>query len=60
VVSVCVRVQRVHELQAELAQELDVALELIDDGIDQHSLSGLLASKKIRVGPGLVIEELTK
>jgi hypothetical protein len=60
VVRVCVRVQGVHELQAELLQELDVALELVDDRVDQHGLAGCLIGDEVGVCPGLVIEELPK
>jgi hypothetical protein len=60
VVRMRVRVQGVHELQAELVEELDVALELIDYWVDQHRLAGCLVGDEVGVRPGLVIEELPK
>jgi hypothetical protein len=55
-----VGVDGVHEFQTELLEQLEVALELVDDRVDQYRLAGCLVGDEVGVRPGLVIEELPK
>ncbi len=59
-IGVDVGVERVHELQVELADQGDVALHLLEHGIDEDRLARLLVGEQVRVGRGLGIEELSE
>jgi hypothetical protein len=60
VVGVQVRVHRLDELQVELSDELQVAVDLFQDGIDDEGLAAAPAGEEIGVGAGGRVEELTE
>ena len=60
VIGMGVGVYGVHEFQTEFLEQLEVALELVDDRVDQYRLAGCLVGDEVGVSPGLVIEELPK
>ena len=60
VVGVQVRVDRLDEAQVELVQELDVALDLLEDGIDDERFAAAPAREQVAVGARDAVEHLAK
>src|SRR5690348_13725891 len=48
------------QLQIELADELQIAINLFQDGIDDQRLAAVPAGKQISVGARNAVEELTE
>jgi hypothetical protein len=53
-----VRVHRLHQPHIELLQELDVAINPFEDGIDDERLPAMAAREKIGVGARSAVEQL--
>jgi hypothetical protein len=60
VVGVQVRVHRLHQPQVELGQELDVARDLVEHGVDDQRLAAAPAGQEIGVGAGDGVEHLAE
>ena len=60
VVGVQMRVDRLDELEVELVDELQVALDLLDDRIDDQRLAAAAGRHQIGVGPLHAVVELAK
>src|SRR5215813_11704937 len=60
VVGVQMGVDGFDQLQVELANELQVAVHLFQDRIDDQCFAAGSAGEKVRVGPGSAVEELAK
>ena len=53
-------VEHVREREAELAHDLEIALDLFEHGVDEHRLARLLVGEQIRIGRAFGVEELAK
>jgi len=60
VVGVTVRVERVEEREAELANQRGVAGVLLEHRIDERGLAGARVGEQVRVRAGSLIEELSE
>jgi len=53
-------VDRLDELEIKLADELKIAIDLLDHRIDDHGLAALSAGEQIGVGAGGLVEQLAE
>ena len=60
VIGVQMGVDRLHQPQIELAQQLAVAVGLLQHGIEDQRLAAGAARQQVAVGAGNAVEELTK
>ncbi len=60
VIGVQVRVDRLDQLEIELAHELDVAIHLLQNGIDDQRLAAVPAGEQVSVGSRDAVEELAE
>ncbi len=60
VVGVQMGVDRLDEAQVELAEELDVAVDLLQHGIDDERLGAAAARDQVAVGAGHAVEQLSE
>ena len=60
VVGVQVRVDRLDQLQVELADQLQVAVDLLQHRIDDQRLAAAPAGEQIAVGAGDAVEQLAE
>ena len=60
VVGMQVGVDRLHQLQVELADELEVAIDLLQHGVDDQRLAAAAGGEQVGVGAGRRVEELTE
>ena len=60
VVGVQVGIDRLHQLQVQFADELEVAIDLLQDGIDDQRLAATAGGEQVGVGAGRRLEQLTK
>ena len=60
VVGMQVGVDRLHQLQIELADELKVAVDLLQHRIDDQRLAAAAGGEQVGIGAGRRIEELTE
>ena len=60
VIGMEMRVDRFHELEVELADELEIAVDLLQDGIDDQRLAAASAGEQIGVGAGYAVEQLAE
>ena len=60
VIGVQVRVDRLDQLEVELAHELQVAVDLLQHGIDDQRLAAAPAGEEIAVGAGGRVEQLAE
>jgi hypothetical protein len=60
VIGVQVGVDRLHQLQVELADELEVAIDLFKDRIDDQRFAATAGREQVGVGAGRRVEQLTE
>jgi len=60
VVGVLVGVEGVLQGEAELAQQRQIPLVLLEHGVDEQRLAAHRIGEQVRVGGGLGVEELSK
>ena len=60
VIGMQMRVDRLDQFQVELAHELQVAVDLFQDRIDDQRLAALPAGEKVGIGAGRAVEELAE
>jgi hypothetical protein len=60
VIGVQMRIHRLDELHVELAQELEIAVDLLDHRVDDEGLAAAPASEQVGVGAGYAVEKLAE
>ena len=60
VIGVQMRIDRLHQLQVELADELQVAIDLLQHRIDDQRLAAAAGRKQVGVGAGRRVEQLAE
>ena len=60
VVGVQMGIDRLDQLQIELAQQLAVAIDLLQYGIEDQRLAARSAGQQVTVGSGYAVKQLTK
>ena len=60
VIGVHVRIEDDRQLEPELAEEPEIALDVLDDGIDEGGLAASFVTDEVREGRRLLVEELTE
>lgn len=60
VIGMDVRVERVGQREPERLQDVKMAVDRIDDRVDQHRLPGLLTPEQVGVGAGNGFEQLVE
>ena len=59
-VGVQMRIDGLDELEVELANKLQIAVDSLDDRVDDQRLAAMPAGEQISVGAGRAVEELAK
>src|SRR5262249_44343671 len=60
VIGVHVRIDRLHQLEVELLDELKVALDLLQHGIDDQRLAAAAACHQVGVGARYAVKQLAE
>ena len=60
VVGVHMGVDRLHKLEVEFLDEAEVAVDLLQNGIDDHRLAASAAGEQVGVGAGDAVEQLAE
>jgi hypothetical protein len=55
-----VSVEDVHESETEVVDDLEIAIDLLKDGVNQRRFVCFLVGEQVRVSGTFMVEELTK